>query len=332
MKTTCLTEISLDSETSPAVDPVDAFLMDLLAEAPEEDASPQGSEKPSEDPAPSEETAAEPADTPAETEEEAPAAPPELGDDAKFTLKVGDEIRELTGAELRALVSREAEIAQVHQAAQAQRDAWQQDVQRVQTALTGQVERARERLQGYEGLDWFDLARNLPKEDMDALRKAYEADASNLKFLEQELDSHVAKTHEAARAATLEEAKQAHVVLMGPVERGGIPGWSQPLYSEIVEHAVREGLPREFAQSVVHPAAIRLMHDAMQFRRAKAAAAAKADKAREDAKPAARTPRAPAAAERDVKTDPAVEAKHRLKRSGSIDDAAAVFLADLTAA
>jgi hypothetical protein len=106
------------------------------------------------------------------------------------------------------------------------------------------------------------------------------------------------------------------------VDKGGIEGWGQPLYNEVVNHAIAAGMNAAQARGVIDPGAIKLMPMAMLYAKGSKAAAEKVVKAKTSTakvlRPSPNGPSKPGAEKRE-------QALSRLKRTGNEDDAAAAF-------
>lgn len=309
-------EIDLDDDQDAA-----AFLENLTVAAEDRKKPADTAEAPTGQEAP--EAASE---APEETADgtEAPEAQ-ELADDVKLKLTINGESREVTLADLKRLAESEGSLTrQTAEVTEARQHA-QTVSEKAQTALKGMLERAEARFKPYAEMDFLRLSRTMDDASWEALRSmALEAQA-DVNYLKSELD----QTHQAVqqeRVASVQRAAQEAVkVLSGPADKGGIEGWSQPLYNDVMAYAIAQGVPKDLAYGVVDPAAIRMMHKAMLFDRGAKAVEAQIVKVKaapvKVAKPGGGTGTASKAS----------DAMSRLVRTGSDDDAADAFLASFRA-
>lgn len=294
-----------------------AVLADLMGETPEEPKeTAQGEPE-----APAEEGEGEAP----EGEEEAPSEDPE---DPEFDIEVNKEARKVKLSDLKALYGRQDELARsVSEASQARTEALARSSAAVES-LDKLIARANDKLKPYSELDWLGVSAKLMAEGRQSEWEALRADALALKadvdYLTGERDKVVGAAQQVAQVVNREAASAAVATLAGPVERGGIPGWNDKLYSDILGYAVRQGVPKATAEAMVDPVAIRILHKAMLYEAGSRTATEKVAAAKSDSSKVSR-PGASGGptAGRDK------SAMARLARTGSVDDATAAILEDL---
>jgi hypothetical protein len=164
--------------------------------------------------------------------------------------------------------------------------------------------------------------------DLDKLSEQDPALAQKLFFKRQKIIASLqAIGQEQQRVATQrqEEAKKAfqkQIESANEVLSTEIKGWNNDLYSQILETATKEyGFKAEEANAIVDPRAIKVLHDAMQYRAAKA-------KPIVDKRQPQQAPKVvkPGAGEKtDAKADKYAEDRARLRKSGRKEDALPIF-------
>jgi hypothetical protein len=165
----------------------------------------------------------------------------------------------------------------------------------------------------YESLDWQKLRAEDP-----AQYAAYAADLQSLRLNKQQ-----AEMQARGVAAEVQEAQtkavQTQRAEMFEAVRKAIPNWSNDLGQQLTDFALSKGVKYETLATTTDPGVILALHDAMKFaqlQKQKVDITAKAKTAPPVLKPGA------------VKAKPTAQADAvaRLRKSGSVDDAASAFL------
>ena len=329
-------------------DAADEILRSMKTDADKQPSGEKGETKKSVEPKDEEEdepSAAKPEDETSDEDEGDETQGDDEGDDdegekqyasegAYIKIKVGEEEHEVPVAKLSRLWGQEAaltkkstEVAELRKYAEA-------ETQKSVASQQALLERARARLEPYKQIDFNLLAAHVGREggisaeDYQSLRQGAQAAYEDVQFLEHNLDGFMQAIAEKAQTDLRTKAKEAIEVLKGPVEKGGIEGWSQKLYDEIRAYAVDQGAPQSVIDTVTDPWAIRMMHQAMLFARGRAKGPeVKTEKVQKKPKRIVKTTNAPAA-ERAVSGNAAKsKAMKQLQASGSTDDAAEALLA-----
>jgi predicted transposase YbfD/YdcC len=126
---------------------------------------------------------------------------------------------------------------------------------------------------------------------------------------------------QAQQQAMHKMAEQSLRVLSDPIQ--GIPGWNDQLYTSIItEGAKAFGFRPEEVANVVDHRMIRVLHDALQFQKAKAV------KPKDQAKavPKVLKPGTPQG-KSETQAKQEAQLRQRLQKTGSVEDAAALYLA-----
>jgi hypothetical protein len=238
------------------------------------------------------------------------------GEEREFTL---GHLKRLAGQEA-ALTRKSQEVANTRKALDAQNAAL---VLRSSKAL----EKARAKYEPLAKIDLLAASKdpNVTQEELVAARNAIQAAYEDVKFFEQDLAETIKEVQTAQQTDLRAEAQEAIKVLSDPEK--GIEGWNEALYGEIRTFAQEQGLPAEVVNTLVNPAAIKLINMARLYAKGKVAVqSAKSDKK----KAPKRIVKGTASAEttkKVTKTAKAGEPLKRLQKSGSVDDAADAFMA-----
>lgn len=251
-------------------------------------------------------------------------------DDTTFIkVKVGDEEHELPLKDLQRLAGQEAALTRKSQETAAARKKADEDTATAVTALDVLLQRAQEKLKPYTELDFFALSRrdDISDAELAGLRQAAQVAYEEVQFLSQERDRFVQAfqkaQHENRVAASRECLKQ---LTTAPTEKAPNPnyieGWSDQLYDDIRGFAISQGLSPEIVNSVTDAPAIKLMHMAMLYSRG----AQKVQTKKVDKTPKKIIKSNKSSEPSTAKADTAKNAMTKLRRTGSEEDAANVFL------
>lgn len=279
----------------------------------------------------SEETPQEPAETPEETPEErdaevqeeteleAPEEGLEAPDDAVVKVKVNDKDLEFKVGDLKRLAGQEAELTRKSQEVSAVTKRATEETEKAVALTDAMIQRA-DKLwtdMGYDKVDLNLAAQRLPENAYKQLKADMEALHGQRRFLREE-GGKLVEAHRAARAA---EHQKALSTVDANVARD-VPGWTKETRLEVVAYAKSQGLASEIADNLADPSALKVIRKAMLFDKGSAAAT----KVKPTAVSAPAKTLKPGSVNH-TKPDPLKAAKSRLRSSGSLDDAEAVFLA-----
>lgn len=245
-------------------------------------------------------------------------------DDAEVEIKVGEETKKATLKDLKRLYGQEASLTQKAQKlAEQTRTAVEQDA-RASAALKAMLERAQARYAPFANVDMLVMSQQMDTETFQQLRTMEAEAKADVDFLRQELQGHMQAQQQAARAAYTEAANACVKALTNSDSPAYIEGWGKPMYDELASFSEQQGF--KGFRAIVDPAAIKLVHMAMQFAKGADAAQAAARKIEKVAQQPRRVLK-PGASKAPNDNDPKRGAMAQLRRSGDIDDAAAAFAA-----
>lgn len=264
-----------------------------------------------------------------ETEEEAPA-PTEAGDEALVRIKVGDQEHRVKVSELKRLFGQEAALTQRSQEAAELRRRADHQAHLAVTKLNRMVEKAQARLQAVSGphADIAILARDpsISRETLVALRNEQEEARADLAFLQaeqEELHQGLTQEHQQRHQEAVQRSGQA---LTDPKSPLFVKDFGKK-YQGLMSYGVKAGIPQEAMLKATDPVLFHLLDKAMAFDAGKAAVQSKVKikpkvsvGPKSSAKPGS-------SADTDGRTMDRAKADRRLRETGSVDDAAAAFLA-----
>ena len=217
-----------------------------------------------------------PADTEDETEAEAEEET-ELGEDldnAKVKIKVGDETKTVPLKDLKRLFGQEAALTQKSQKLAETARAVEAEGQRASVALKAMLDKANARNATYAtwgAPEWAQLAATMDADSYNSLRADAKAADDDVKFLTQELDGHMKANHAKTQKAAHEAGIECVKVLQDASSAHHIPDFAQTLYDEMRAFTRSQGIEDQFIQ-ITSPAAVKVVHMAMQYAKQQAAA------------------------------------------------------------
>lgn len=246
-------------------------------------------------------------------------------DDVFVKYKVGDEEHEVSVKSLTRLAGQEQALTKKSMEVAEQRKTIEVELARNVAATNNLLDRAKKRFEPYSKIDFLLAAKELPADEYTNLRQAAVAAYEDVQFLEKGLNDLMTGVQKQQHDELVTKAQAAIKVLSGPVDQGGIEGWNEKLYDDIRSFAVTQGLDRQIVDNLVDPAALRLLNDAMLFRRGQSKVVT--TKVNKTPKKVVKTTSAPTAATGGKDKSKVDAAMKRLRSSGSEDDAAEAFLA-----
>lgn len=251
----------------------------------------------------------------AEDSDEEPKEPKaSLEDDAVVKIKVGEEELDVSVKDLKRLYGQEAALTRKSQEVAAKRKDAEAAELKAQATLDKMYQKAVERWKPYSEIDMLVASKQLDADSFTALRKEAQAAYEDFRFITEEADAFV-KASQANQQKQLQEAAQEAVKVL----KEAIPNWSPKLYDSIREYAITTGMPSDVVNNLVDPVAIQLIHKARLYDEAKKVVTKK--KVIQPKKVLKQT-----VTSTSVKSDQTAKAKTRFQSSGSVDDAANLFL------
>jgi hypothetical protein len=237
-----------------------------------------------------------------------------LEDEAVVKIKVGDEELDVSVKELKRLYGQEAALTRKSQEVAAKRKEAEASALKAQATLEKMYQKAAAKWEPYSKIDYLVASKQLDADQFAALRSEAQAAYEDFRFISEEADAFVKQTQAQQQQTLQEAAKEAVKVL-----REAIPNWSPSLYDQIREYAVSTGMDSEVVNNLVDPVAIQLIHKARMY-----------DESRKIVtKKKVVTPKKvvkSTVASGSMKSDGTVKAKKNLQTSGTVDDAANLFL------
>lgn len=195
-----------------------------------------------------------------ETDEEEEAEPFELPDDAEISVKVNGEDIKVSGAALKRLAGQEAALTQRSQALNKAKTEVENHGLYIANVLQTRYAAAKANADRYKNVDLFDARTRLDDEDFEALRSAKEAAEAEVKAIETEANEFIDRTRKTREQLIQHQAREALKVL-----HDKIPEWSDEVYADIRNYAVKEGMDPTVVNETVDPSAIIMMRKAMLY-------------------------------------------------------------------
>ncbi len=199
-----------------------------------------------------------------ESSKEKPGTNP-VSDDTIVEVTVDGETKRASVRELKRLFGQEAALTRKSQEVADTRKLVDEQRTKYAAALDKMVQRAREAFKPYENIDYLQAQTRMSPEDFAALRRDAQNSFETAKFLEGELDAFIKETHSQAQSDLQKRAKEAITVLSDSTNQHGIPGWNNALYDEIRTYSIGQGMAPEIVNTIVDPAAIKLIWKAMRY-------------------------------------------------------------------
>jgi uncharacterized coiled-coil protein SlyX len=245
--------------------------------------------------------------------------------DSEVEITVDGKATRVPVKDLVRLAGQEKALTQKSQALAEQRKITDRNGLLAMQTLQRQIERAHKRADQFKDVDLALAATQLSPEDYKALKEEMTAARSDVEFFENEAGN-LLTTYDTNKKATLKaQAVEAVRAITDETSRFHIKDWNDTVYNEVLTYGVGQGLDRDGLKELVDPAAIKLIHKAMLFDRAKAkvnsSVKAKLVKA----------PKRALSKSDTASTTPQSRTLNKLlmaaKSSGNIDDVTAAFLA-----
>lgn len=239
-------------------------------------------------------------------------------DDAEVEIAVGDKTERVSVKDLKRLYGQEASLTQKSQAIATQRRIVEAQGLFAAQVLQDRYAAAKANADKYKDVDLYRASRELEVDEFDSLRSAKENAESEVAALEREGSEFIQKSQQMRQNMLREQAREAVKEIVKV-----IPNWNDELYGTIRTYAVEQGMDTQLVNEIVDPAAILMMHKAMQYDNVQSA----------KSKVTKKVSKAPkkAMGKGDSATDTTtskMKAKQRTAmESGDVDDVAEAFLA-----
>lgn len=254
----------------------------------------------------------------AEDDDEEKSEEPKKGleDDAIVKIKVGDDELDVSVKDLKRLYGQEAALTRKSQEVAAKRKEAEATAMKASATLEKMYEKAAAKWEPYSKIDYLVAQKQLDNESFAALRAEAQAAYEDFRFISEEADTFVKQTQAQQQQNLQEAAKEAVKVL-----RDAIPDWSPKLYDQIREYAINTGMDSEVVNNLVDPVAIQLLHKARLFDESKKIVTKKKVVQQKTVLKNTVT-----TSVKDVKGNGPAKQKAKLQSTGSVDDAANLFL------
>ena len=304
------------SQDSPEQDPIDRLttLLESELDEPEvEDRSDQEADEADIVEAEFEESPEEQSEEAEEVDED-PTDEAETEEPEELTFEVDGE--SLTAEELKLGYLRQSDYTKKTQAVAEQRKAFEAQSAETEATMNALMSAAGADLSRFQSVNWEQAAIDNPEQYKQA-KAAYEQAQSTYNLIKAQADQFQTQQQQQAEAAQKESAKESLTVL-----KTNIPNWNNDLYYKIGEYAQGLGVSGEEFNKVSDHRLITALWKAMQFDQAKQVAAKK------KVKPSATKTLSGSKADstKAVESESARKTRERLRKTGSVDDAAAALL------
>lgn len=254
-------------------------------------------------------------------EEDKDDQPTVAGDEALVKLTVDGEEKTVSVKELKRLYGQEASLTRKSQEVSVARKKAEDEGARFTTAAQALLQRAYEKFEPYQNIDWVVAQSTLNSDELVGLRNEARATYEEVAFLQNQVDTVFQQTIAERQAALKEGAKEMQEVLADP--QTGIPGWNDETYDSIRSFAVQQGIPEDTFAQLVDPVAIKLINMARLYTVGQKKLGQVKKKATAPKK-VLKSNKTPGKALKQGNQEDAVS---RLRKSGSVDDAADAFMA-----
>lgn len=269
-----------------------------------------------------------------ETEEESTEPEKEYIEDITskhVRIKVGDDEYEVPVKDLTRLYGQEKAITQRSQQFAEDRKKLNEAAVAHVASTDALLKAAKQRYEPYSKLDFLALSRDpkVNQQQFAALREEAQHRWEEVNFLETQIGGYMQALRERQQADMNAAAVASVKDIMDPLSVNYIEGWNQDVYQELRSFAVKSGIAQAQVDNIVEAPVIKLLHDAMQFRKGKDIANTKVTRIGKSPKKVIKTktgntPTNIAGARNSGNKDKAIAS---LRKSGSVEDAANAFFA-----
>jgi hypothetical protein len=222
----------------------------------------------------------------------------------------------LTAEELKLGYLRQSDYTKKTQAVAEQRKAFESQSAETEATINAVMSAAGADLSRFQAVNWEQAAIDNPDQYRQA-KAAFEQAQSTYNLIKAQADQLQTQQQQQADAASKEAAKESLTVL-----KTNIPNWSNDLYYKIGEYAQGLGVTGEEFNKVSDHRLITTLWKAMQFDQAKTVTTKKKAKS----SPTKTLSGSKADSTKAVQSESARKARERLRKSGTVDDAAAALL------
>jgi len=222
----------------------------------------------------------------------------------------------LSAEELKLGYLRQSDYTKKTQAVAEQRKAFEAQTAEAEATMNALMSAAGADLSRFQNVNWEQAAIDNPEQYKQA-KAAYEQAQSTYNLIKAQADQFQTQQQQQTEAAQKEAAKESLTVL-----KTNIPNWNNDLYYKIGEYAQGLGVSGEEFNKVSDHRLITALWKAMQFDQAKQVTAKKKAKS----SPTKTLSGSKADSTKAVESESARKTRERLRKSGTVDDAAAALL------
>jgi hypothetical protein len=262
-----------------------------------------------------------------ETDEGPKAKDKKFADDDETYVKVkeGDTEHEVPVKDLKRLWGQEAALTRRSQEVADARKNVDEDRAKNIAAYDVLLKRATERANEYRNLPWTVLMKdpNVPADQLQALQAEAQKALEDETFLKNELGGFMQKVQEEQKTARVTAARDCIKSLTTADSPHHIKGWNEVVYNDVRTFATSQGVPTETVNAITDPAAIKILHMAMQFSRGQSKV--KTVKVNKTPTKIVKNSASAPAARSSSKTVTAKQAATKAMKSGNVNDAASAF-------
>nr|WP_042673081.1 hypothetical protein [Methylobacterium sp. B34] len=258
-------------------------------------------------------------------EDEAPTKKRDLSDETEIEHTVNGEKKTFTVAQLKRLAGQEAALTQRSMELAETKKRADESVTTYAASLNYLYERAKQKADQYSDQNLLLWSRDMSQDQLAALVEEAKVAKQDRDYFEREIATVSNRLQAEAAQRLRQDAQVAHNILSGPVDQGGIEGWSQSRYEDLMGFAISQGMPKATVHNLTDPAAWRLIDLAFRQARGTKALATKTAPAKPKA-PGRVVKSTPAAAIQAAKPTRDKTAMRTLRETGDVDAAANVFM------
>ncbi len=222
----------------------------------------------------------------------------------------------LSAEELKLGYLRQSDYTKKTQAVAEQRKAFEAQTAEAEATMNALMSAAGADISRFQNVNWEQAAIDNPDQYRQA-KAAYEQAQSTYNLIKAQADQFQTQQQQQTEAAQKEAAKESLTVL-----KTNIPNWNNDLYYKIGEYAQGLGVSGEEFNKVSDHRLITALWKAMQFDQAKQVTAKKKAKS----SPTKTLSGSKADSTKAVQSESARKTRERLRKSGTVDDAAAALL------
>lgn len=254
-----------------------------------------------------------------ETDEESSTETKYADDDASTKIKVDGKEIEVKVSDLKRLYGQEAALTRKSQEVAEKRKQYEEFGTKAVAAADVLMRKAQERFKPYQDINWFLAAKELPSDEFAALQNEALSAAREVQYFEQEVSNLIQTATQFRQQELVQQVQITNNELSDP--KNGIPNWSRDVYDNIREYATKTaGIPDSVMDTVVDSNSLKIIYKAMMYDKGQAV---KTNVVKKSPTKIVKTSNVSTTPSKTNNNNKAVD---RLKKTGSLDDAAAAFL------